>query len=89
MLVKILTENLTHDDLYILKSKGIDTNKLHDVNITYDDILNEYMIGFIDKNNEPIILLNNAKQQTFEPIVKEMTIKEIEKILGYYIKVVG
>jgi len=89
MLVKILTENLDSDDLYILKSKGIDINKPHNTDIIYDDILNEEYICLIDNENKPIILINNTKQQTFKPIVKEMTIKEIENILGYFVKIVG
>lgn len=90
MLVKILTENLDSGDLYMLKSKGIDVNKTHNVDICYNDApLDEYSILLTDKNNEPIVLLNNAKQQTFEPVVKEMTIKEIEDVLGYCIKIIG
>lgn len=90
MLVKILTENLDSEDLCMLKSKGIDVNKTHNVDICYRGApLNEYSILLIDKNNEPIVLLNNVRQQTFEPVIKEMTIREIENILGYCIKIIG
>lgn len=89
MLIKILTENLDDDDLYILKLKGVDVNKFHNVDIIYDNLLNEESICLIDKDNKPIILINNAEQKIFEPVVKEMTIREIEGLLGYYIKIIG
>ena len=88
MLIKLLPENMTKQDYTTLKEKGIDFSKEYNVigmsSHKYQGIT-EYCVDLSDAD---CYIFNNTVDY-FEPVVRRMTIKEIEQELGYCVEIIG
>ena len=88
MLIKLLPENMTKQDYTTLKEKGIDFSKEYNVtgmsSHKYQGIT-EYCVYLSDID---CYIFNNTVDY-FEPVVRRMTIKEIEQQLGYCVEIIG
>ena len=79
---------MTEDDYIQLKTKGVDFEKEYDVTGISRSKYQDTIEDCVYLSDVDCYIFNNAVNY-FKPVVRRMTIKEIEQELGYCIEIIG
>lgn len=88
MLIKLLPENMTKQDYIFLKERGVDFSKEYNVTGMGSRKYQGRIEDCVYLSDADCYIFNNTVDY-FEPVVRRMTIKEIEQELGYWVEIIG
>lgn len=88
MLIKLLPENMTKQDYIFLKERGVDFEKEYNATGISRSEYQGRIEDCVYLSDVDCYIFNNTVDY-FEPVVRRMTIKEIEQELGYCVEIIG